>query len=45
MVERSWICDDLIGKCIRCLITAKETDLMLIYGILLPMKVGQLAFS
>ena len=28
MVERNWICDDLIGKCICCLIKVKETDLM-----------------
>ena len=44
MAERNLICGDLIAKCIRCHITAKETDLMPITRILLRVKLGQLAF-
>ena len=44
MMERNGIYGDLVGKGIRCLIAAKETDLMRIIGILLWMKVGPLAF-
>ena len=43
-MEGDWLCGDLIGKCIHCLVSMKETDLVLTTGILLRISVGPVAF-